>query len=163
MEKMNKPCLDSIKAWYLLSLSIAFAGSALYFFIYVFSLNELTGVIQTVFVTVFSVLLGLLFCSAVAFPPLKYKKFFYSVMKDRILLIGGIYYLKREVILIKNIEHIETVSPLYLRFFKLYNVIIYTSASKHKLPALCENQVTEILKVVKKGDFYEKSVYKRRS
>ena len=161
MKKMNKLCSDSVKAWYLLSLLFLLICSVLYFFIYIFSITKLAGGIRILFISVFSVLLAIVFISSLIVPPLKYKKFFYSIMKDRILLIGGIYYLKREVILIDNIEHIETVSPLYLRFFRLYNVIIYTSASKHKLPALCESQVKEILKAVKKGDFYEKSVYKK--
>ena len=160
MKRLNKLEKSSIKAWYFFSFFIASFSVALFVVCYYIIVSFLAGKLRTAFIVAIIVILSLIFIVCSIFPYIKFKSFRFSVQKDRILAISGIYFLKREVILIENIEHIETVTPIYLRPFKLYNVKIYTSASSHKLPALTEGQVKEILKSVDKGSFYEKSVFK---
>ncbi|CCQ96861.1 conserved hypothetical protein [[Clostridium] ultunense Esp] len=69
-------------------------------------------------------------------PPLRYRRFRYQVYAEEIDILRGVWFIKRTLIPMAKVQHVDTKQGPILRRFGLANVTIHTAASQHEIPAL---------------------------
>lgn len=70
------------------------------------------------------------------FPLIKWKKWRYEVHEHEIDLQYGIFIIRRILIPMVRVQHVDTVQGPLLRKYKLASVTISTAATTHEIPAL---------------------------
>lgn len=70
------------------------------------------------------------------FPKLKWKRWRYEVREQEIELQQGIFIIKRTLIPMIRVQHVDTRQGPLLRKYKLATVTVSTAATIHEIPAL---------------------------
>ncbi|WP_270182842.1 PH domain-containing protein [Alkalihalobacillus sp. CinArs1] len=78
-------------------------------------------------------------------PLLRYKKWRYEVSEHEIELKHGVIIVKRTLIPMVRVQHVDTRQGPLLRAYKLSSVTISTAATTHEIPAL-SNEVADELR-----------------
>lgn len=78
-------------------------------------------------------------------PILRYKKWRYEVSEHEIELKYGVIVVKRTLIPMVRVQHVDTRQGPLLRAYKLSSVTISTAATTHEIPAL-SNEVADELR-----------------
>ena len=78
------------------------------------------------------------------FPALKWRRWRYDVRDEEIELQEGIFIVKRTLIPMIRVQHVDTVQGPILRKYHLASVIVNTAATAHKIPALEESEAEEL-------------------
>ncbi|MDR7080408.1 membrane protein YdbS with pleckstrin-like domain [Neobacillus niacini] len=78
------------------------------------------------------------------FPTLKWRRWRYDVRDEEIELQEGIFIVKRTLIPMIRVQHVDTVQGPILRKYHLASVIVNTAATAHKIPALEESEAEEL-------------------
>ena len=79
---------------------------------------------------------GVFLIFIVVYPYLRHKGISYAIDKEKIIIFSGIIKRSREIVPIKNIEHLELSALPFEKIFSLATVKIYTSGSQHLLPSI---------------------------
>ncbi|WP_059171514.1 PH domain-containing protein [Bacillus sp. FJAT-27445] len=82
-------------------------------------------------VTVFTVFL---------FPELRWKRWRYEVREHEIELQNGIFVIRRSLIPMARVQHVDTFQGPILRRFGLRAIMVSTAATIHEIPALEEEE-----------------------
>jgi membrane protein YdbS with pleckstrin-like domain len=77
-------------------------------------------------------------------PPLQWKKWRYEVLADEIDLQRGVFIVKRTLIPMTRVQHVDTEQGPLLRRYKLAAVSISTAATVHQIPSLTMEVADEL-------------------
>ncbi|MBY0149301.1 PH domain-containing protein [Neobacillus niacini] len=77
-------------------------------------------------------------------PSLKWKRWRYDVRDEEIELQEGIFIVKRTLIPMVRVQHVDTVQGPILRRYQLASVIVNTAATSHEIPALEESEAESL-------------------
>ncbi|MBE3554746.1 MAG: PH domain-containing protein [Thermicanus sp.] len=69
-------------------------------------------------------------------PSIRYRRFRYQVYEEEIDILRGVWFIKRTLIPMVKVQHVDTKQGPILRHFGLAKVTIHTAASEHEIPAL---------------------------
>ncbi|KGM46162.1 PH domain-containing protein [Neobacillus niacini] len=81
-------------------------------------------------------------------PSLRWKRWRYEVREEEIELQEGIFIVKRTLIPMVRVQHVDTVQGPILRNYQLASVIINTAATAHEIPALEESEAEELRRFI---------------
>jgi uncharacterized protein len=81
-------------------------------------------------------------------PSLRWRRFRYDVREEEIELQEGIFIVKRTLIPMIRVQHVDTVQGPVLRRYQLASVIINTAATSHEIPALEESEAEELRRFI---------------
>ncbi|KIL48575.1 PH domain-containing protein [Jeotgalibacillus campisalis] len=70
------------------------------------------------------------------FPTLKWKRWRYEVREEEIELQHGIFIVKRTLVPMVRVQHVDTEQGPILRKYRLATISISTAATVHQIPAL---------------------------
>jgi len=71
-------------------------------------------------------------------PPVRWKRWRYSINQNEIDLLRGIIVRKETLIPLSRVQHVDTRQGPLLRWFNLSSVTISTAATTHEIPGLDE-------------------------
>ncbi len=86
--------------------------------------------------------------SVILFPSLKWQRWRYDVREEEIELQEGIFIVKRTLIPMIRVQHVDTVQGPILRQYHLASVIVNTAATSHEIPALEEEEAEELRRFI---------------
>jgi uncharacterized protein len=113
-------------------------AAAVIFFLHRFNVPFWISVILIVIELIFTYL------NIFLFPALKWRRWRYEVREEEIELQEGIFIVKRTLIPMIRVQHVDTVQGPILRKYQLASVIVNTAATAHKIPALEESEAEEL-------------------
>ena len=120
-------------------------SSMVYFLIPVFLSSLVWG---TAFQWAVYVLSGLVLLNTVlqstVIPYIRWRHWRYEVDEHEIDLKRGIFIIRRTLIPIKRVQHVDTQQCPILRSYELATVTISTAATTHEIPALAEDVADEV-------------------
>ncbi|TCP55656.1 hypothetical protein EV586_103309 [Tumebacillus sp. BK434] len=92
-------------------------------------------------------------------PVIRYRTLRYEITAEEVYLQAGVFNVRRSLIPMNRVQHVETAQGMLLRAYSLANVTVYTAAGKHQIPALqlqvaddLRNRIAEFAKVVDDDD-----------
>jgi membrane protein YdbS with pleckstrin-like domain len=74
--------------------------------------------------------------TAVILPPIRWRRWRYDVLANEIDLQSGVFIVKRTLIPMSRVQHVDTEQGPLLRKYKLAAVSISTAATVHQIPLL---------------------------
>lgn len=78
------------------------------------------------------------------FPTLKWKRWRYEVREEEIELQHGIFIIKRTLVPMVRVQHVDTEQGPILRKYRLATISISTAATVHQIPALDIDEADEL-------------------
>lgn len=81
---------------------------------------------------------SLWFLAVFIIPPIRWKRWRYSINQNEINLLRGILVRKETLIPLSRVQHVDTRQGPLLRWFNLSSVTISTAATTHEIPGLDE-------------------------
>jgi len=78
------------------------------------------------------------------FPKLRWKRWRYEVREQEIELQRGVFIMKRTLIPMVRVQHVDTQQGPLLRKYQLSTVMISTAATVHEIPALEMDEAEEL-------------------
>lgn len=91
-----------------------------------------------VLLALISIVLMILVINLTILPPLRWKKWRYSIDQNEIGLLRGILVETETLIPLSRVQHVDTRQGPLLRWFGLSSVTISTAATTHEIPGLDE-------------------------
>ena len=138
----NTIALDAIKAWKL--TAIIFVG--------LLWLLTIVGMVLTILfrwplwyvivASAISLLSTYLFVFLL--PRLRWRRWRYGVFEQEIYIQHGIFIVKRTLIPMIRVQHVDTKQGPILKRYKLASLAISTAATIHEIPALLEEDASEL-------------------
>lgn len=138
----NTIALDAIKAWKL--TAIIFVG--------LLWLLTIVGMVLTILfrwplwyvivASAISLLSTYLFVFLL--PRLRWRRWRYEVFEQEIYIQHGIFIVKRTLIPMIRVQHVDTKQGPILKRYKLASLAISTAATIHEIPALLEEDASEL-------------------
>ncbi|MEX1063645.1 MAG: PH domain-containing protein [Balneolaceae bacterium] len=83
-------------------------------------------------------------------PYLRWKKWRYSIDENEIDLKRGILIVRRTLIPLRRVQHVDTRQGPVLRYYNLATVTISTAATTHEIPALDAETADKVRDVISK-------------
>lgn len=77
-------------------------------------------------------------------PRLRWERWRYQVNGEEIYLQRGVWYIKRTLIPMTRIQHVDTAQGVLMRRYGLAAVDVSTAAGTHQIPALAEEAADEL-------------------
>lgn len=77
-------------------------------------------------------------------PRLRWERWRYQVSMEEIYLQRGVWFIKRTLIPMTRIQHVDTAQGILMRFYGLAAVNASTAAGTHQIPALSEEAADEL-------------------
>lgn len=77
-------------------------------------------------------------------PKLRWKRWRYEVREQEIELKRGVFFIKRTLIPMVRVQHVDTQQGPLLRKYRLSTVMISTAATVHEIPALDMDEAEEL-------------------
>lgn len=133
---------EAIKAWkltamlYVLLLWILTIGT--FTLSYIFEWNYWYGIIGIII----SLLSTYLFIFL--FPKIRWRRWRYEVFEQEIYIQYGILIVSQTLVPMIRVQHVDTKQGPILKKFKLASVTISTAATTHEIPALFEEDASEL-------------------
>ncbi|MFD1038372.1 PH domain-containing protein [Virgibacillus byunsanensis] len=78
------------------------------------------------------------------FPKLRWKRWRYEVFEQEIYIQHGILIVSRTLVPMIRVQHVDTKQGPILKKFQLASVTISTAATTHEIPALLEEDASEL-------------------
>ncbi|GGG24966.1 UPF0699 transmembrane protein YdbS [Lysinibacillus alkalisoli] len=88
-------------------------------------------------------LLSLIF-SVIIFPKVRWERWRYEVREQEIEVKHGLFIVKRTIIPMVRVQHVDTTQGPILKKYDLSNIYISTAATIHTIPALAMNEADEL-------------------
>jgi len=82
--------------------------------------------------------------SVFVIPPLRWKRWRYEIREEEIDLLQGVLFVKRTVIPMVRIQHVDMNQGPILRKYGLAGVTFSTAAGSHSIPALAEHTADRV-------------------
>ncbi|MFH5832690.1 PH domain-containing protein [Halalkalibaculum sp. DA3122] len=82
--------------------------------------------------------------AATVLPSLRWKRWRYQIDRHEVDLRRGIFVIKRTLIPVKRVQHVDTRQGPILRKYGLSSVAITTAATTHEIPALDDETADEV-------------------
>jgi len=83
--------------------------------------------------------------AAVAFiPRVRWRRWRYEVREDEIDLRAGLWTIRRTLVPIRRVQHVDTESGLLQTFYDLATVRFYTAAGSSEIPALRRDEAERV-------------------
>lgn len=125
------------------------SGGIISFFIWLLGvffiiLTVLFGGPAWVTIAIVAVCLLLSFLLILFLPKLRWKRWRYEVREQEIELQRGILVIKRTLIPMVRVQHVDTQQGPLLRKYRLSTVMISTAATVHEIPALDMEEAEEL-------------------
>ncbi|WP_175486849.1 PH domain-containing protein [Sediminibacillus halophilus] len=77
-------------------------------------------------------------------PAIKWRRWRYQVFEQEIDIQHGIFIIKRTLVPMIRVQHVDTKQGPLLKRFKLATVTISTAATTHEIPALLEEEASDL-------------------
>lgn len=122
-----------IQAFFILLLAIG-AGVLTYIFDWSFYIYFIAGLAVVVYIYFFVYL----------FPKIKWLRWRYEVRETEIELQHGIFIVKRTLIPMVRVQHVDTSQGPILRKYNLAGITISTAATNHEIPALIVEEADDL-------------------
>ncbi|MCM2674391.1 PH domain-containing protein [Alkalicoccobacillus plakortidis] len=123
----------SLEGLMLLILPIAYAVSLNYFDWPIWILFVLIGILLLYIVALILV-----------WPPIQWRRFRYQVLEQEIDIVQGVLIVRRTLVPMTRIQHVETEQGPILRRYKMASVEIQTAATTHRIPVLPIEEADEL-------------------
>lgn len=123
----------SLEGLLLLILPIAYAVSLNYFDWPIWILFVLIGILLLYIVALILV-----------WPPIQWRRFRYQVLEQEIDIVQGVLIVRRTLVPMTRIQHVETEQGPILRRYKMASVEIQTAATTHRIPVLPIEEADEL-------------------
>lgn len=81
-------------------------------------------------------------------PGLRWKRWRYSIDRNEIDLKRGIWIVRRTLIPLSRVQHVDTRQGPLLRYWRLASVTISTAATTHEIPALDEERADRVRDII---------------
>ncbi|MDU5107544.1 PH domain-containing protein [Clostridium sp.] len=91
----------------------------------------------------------LLLINSIVYPIIEYKQWRYTITKDKIEFTEGIFFIRKVIIPIIRIQHIQLNQGPINKILKLYNISIFTAGGQHKIPNIEVKKAEEISEYLK--------------
>lgn len=101
-----------------------------------------------ILLTIFFVTLTIL--AATIIPTIRWRRWRYQVDEHEIDLKRGIFIIRRTLIPVKRVQHVDTRHGPILRNFGLSTVAITTAATTHEIPALSDETADQVRNQISK-------------
>lgn len=139
---INSIALDAIKAWKI--------TSAIY--VGVLWIMAIIGFILTLYfdLTLWYAIVALIICGVSTYvfifllPSLRWKRWRYEVFEQEIYIQHGILIVKRTLVPMIRVQHVDTKQGPILKKYKLASLTISTAATIHEIPALLEENASDL-------------------
>lgn len=96
----------------------------------------------------------LTFITIVTIPKIKWLRWRYEITEHEISLKYGVFIIRRSIIPMVRVQHVDTTQGPFLRYYGLATVMISTAAGSHEIPALSiqvadevRNRISELARV----------------
>lgn len=139
---INTIARDAVKAWKITAW--IYVGVL---WILTIALAVLTGIFHLSFwlITVVVVFSGLCtYFFAFLLPVLRWKRWRYEVFDQEIYIQYGILVVSRTLVPMIRVQHVDTKQGPILKKYQLASVTISTAATTHEIPALLEEDASEL-------------------
>nr|WP_077625230.1 PH domain-containing protein [Sediminibacillus massiliensis] len=80
----------------------------------------------------------------VLIPSIKWRRWRYEVFEQEIDIQHGIIIIQRTLVPMIRVQHVDTKQGPILKYFKLATVTISTAATTHEIPALAEEEASDL-------------------
>lgn len=141
-EPSNFIAKDAMKAWRIFAaimLAIYYViVIASFVIVYIFEITFIPSVI------LFLLGLILIFIFVYLIPKLRYRRWRYEIFEQEIYIQRGILIMRRTLIPMIRVQHVDTEQGPILKRFSLATVSISTAATTHEIPALNEQDASEL-------------------
>ncbi|MFD2760125.1 PH domain-containing protein [Lentibacillus juripiscarius] len=139
---VNRIADDAIKAW---KITAAIAAGVLWFitialFVFAYLLDF------TYWIGAAGILISALCTYLFVFllPKLRWRRWRYEVFEQEIYIQHGILIVSRTLVPMIRVQHVDTKQGPILKNYKLASVQISTAATTHEIPALLEEDASEL-------------------
>ena len=88
--------------------------------------------------------LGCVAVGGAAIPLVRWRTWRYEVREHEIDLVHGALRVKRTLIPMTRVQHVDSERTVLLDFFDLRSITVHTAAGKHKIPALTERAADDL-------------------
>lgn len=95
------------------------------------------------------ILISILLINSFIYPIIEYKQWRYIITNDKIEFTEGIYFVRKVIIPIIRIQHIQLNQGPINKFLNLYNISIFTAGGQHKIPNIDATKAEEISEYLK--------------
>lgn len=95
------------------------------------------------------ILISILLINSFIYPIIEYKQWRYIITHDKIEFTEGIYFVRKVIIPIIRIQHIQLNQGPINKFLNLYNISIFTAGGQHKIPNIDSIKAEEISEYLK--------------
>ncbi|KAA9017096.1 PH domain-containing protein [Niallia endozanthoxylica] len=141
-EPKNRISERALKVW-----RISGAFYSFFFLLLAGGLTTLTIIFEwPIWICAAAILLFVLsiYFFVVLFPSLRWKRWRYEVREQEIELQHGLFVIKRTLVPMVRVQHVDTAQGPLLRKYKLASVTVSTAATTHEIPALELSEAEEM-------------------
>lgn len=138
----NQIAKDAIKAWRIHAFLYIFI---LWMFIIVLGVGTILLALPIYYIVVAIILGVILFYTFVLLmPKLRYRRWRYEIFEQEIYIQHGILIVRRTIIPMIRVQHVDTEQGPILKRYHLATVSISTAATVHEIPALHESDAERL-------------------
>lgn len=88
------------------------------------------------------------------YPIMEYKRWKYMINDEKIEIIHGIFFIKRDIIPIVRIQNISIEQGMVYRRYKLYKLKIALASGTFEIEGLCRDVADDIAEILRKRLYY---------
>ncbi|MCD8510685.1 MAG: PH domain-containing protein [Bacillus sp. (in: Bacteria)] len=142
-EKPNQPlAAKTLKVWRIVA-SIEWLFFLLIPIGYFWISRYFTLPLWPLFVLIIAVLI-LAYLKVILFPSLQWKRWRYKIYENEVELMHGVFVIRRVIIPMIRVQHVDTRQGPIMRRYGLSTVTISTAATVHEIPGLEEAKADEL-------------------
>jgi membrane protein YdbS with pleckstrin-like domain len=108
------------------------------------NLSWYSGIDWLLFSALFLIALILYVVTGILLPKIRWKRWKYDVSEKEVDMMRGIVIIKRTLVPINRVQHVDTRQGPVYRKFGLSSVTISTAATTHEIPALDDETADEL-------------------
>ena len=138
----NTIALHAIKAW---KITASLYMICLWMLIIVGGILSFIYDIQLWYLVIGAIISGIAtYLFVFLFPKLRWRRWRYEVFEQEIYIQHGILIVSRTIVPMIRVQHVDTQQGPILKKFRLASVTISTAATTHEIPALLEEDASEL-------------------
>ncbi|MBY7142381.1 PH domain-containing protein [Virgibacillus sp. NKC19-3] len=139
---VNMIARDAIKAW---KITAAIYVAVLWLATLAIAIISYHYTLSYWFVSIAILISGLsTYLAVFLFPEIRWRRWRYEVFDQEIYIQHGILIVSRTLVPMIRVQHVDTKQGPILRNFRLASVTISTAATTHEIPALLEEDASEL-------------------
>ncbi|TQR06808.1 PH domain-containing protein [Psychrobacillus soli] len=142
MEPINKISEKGLRVWRIYGIFQTFI--ALLVGIGISTVNFFTGEYLWIYIVVGGIVLLIAYLLIYLFPKVRWMRWRYEVREQEIELQHGLFVVKRTLVPMVRVQHVDTEQGPILRKYDLASITISTAATNHTIPALITAEADEL-------------------